>query len=190
MKMASKIILTLATIVGMVSAANADPISIEVSTVASGTLGGSQFTDSLVTFLGIGDTNNVEQNGSVNTLIVDFLVNFDVEGVGSGQFTDSIQAVSNNGSELGGFGNTSNAFGLVFISNSAFENYDLLSDLGPVSGIANFVFNIPHATTLGDLRISAGDTGTFTANVSGVPEPGAGLVFLFFASILTFRRLR
>lgn len=190
MTYASKIVFAMAITLGMVSAANADPITIEISSLASGSVGGSQFSNSLVTFVGVGDTNNVEQNGALSNLIVDFSVTFEVEGLGSGQFTDSIQAVSNSNSELGGLGNTTNEFGLVFIFDSAFENYDLQSDLGPVSGPAVFVFNVPHATTLGDLRISAGVTGTYTATVSGVPEPSAVLVFVSFGSILTFRRRR
>lgn len=146
----------------------AETITIEVRTVATGSLGTANFTNAMVTITGVGDTANVVANGSVNLLLEGIEVSVDVEGVGSAVFTDAVQAISNNNSELGGFGNTSNSFGLITVFNPAFSEYDLLTDLEPVSGFGVIVIGIPHQTTAGSLRLFSvlGDNATYTASVT------------------------
>ena len=178
-------------VVGTSTTVNGDPISIELTTIASGSLGATNFTDAAVSIYGLGDTDDVLVSGSANLLRDNFLVTFEIDGVGSGQFTDTIQAVSNNNSDLGGFGNITQGFGLAFIQNSAFATYDLQSSLDTVSGPANFVFGIPHETTEGSLRILSGSFGTFTASVgNNVPEPGSALAMALVGTLFAFRRRR
>lgn len=127
-------------------------IGIEASGVANGSLGDTNFTNANFTMFGSGDVNNVFTSGSSNLLLDGFEVSIEIEGAGFVVFTDAIQAVSNNNSDLGGFGNTSAGFGLLLVANEAFETYDLLSDLEPVSGAGVIVNGVPHQTTGGNLR--------------------------------------
>ena len=145
----------------------AETIVIETHAVATGSLGSQNFSNAAMTITGVGDTKNVFVSGSSNLLLDGLEVTVEIEGVGQALFTDLIQAVSNNNSDLGGFGNTSNNFGLLLVFNSAFENYDLLSDLDPVSGFGVIVIGVPHQTNLGSLRLFdiIGDA-TYTASTA------------------------
>lgn len=131
----------------------ADTIVIEVSAIASGSLGNQNFTAEMITITGTGDTDDVFVEGSSNLLLEGLEVTVAIDGIGSAVFTDAIQAVSNNNSELGGFGNTSNNNGLILVFNEAFENYDLLSGLEPVAGFGVIVIGIPHETDVGSFRL-------------------------------------
>lgn len=145
----------------------ADTVTIEVDAIATGSLGDKNFTNSAITITGVGDTADAMANGAVNILLDGLEVFVDVDQVGSAIFTDQIQAVSNNNSDLGGFGNTSNNFGLLLVFNPAFGNYDLTTSLDPVSGFGTIVIGVPHETSAGPLRLFSiyGDA-TFSATVS------------------------
>ena len=147
--------------------ASGDELTIEVSLVATGSLGNINFTNEMVTITGIGDTENVMVNGDVNLLLDGLEVTVDIANVGTAVFTDAIQAVSNNNSDLGGFGNTSNQFGLILVFNDAFSSYNLLTDLPPVSGFGVIVIGVAHQTDQGSFRFFdvTGD-GTISATVS------------------------
>ena len=132
---------------------SADTVTIELTAVATGSLADQNFTNAPITITGIGDTDNVMVEGSANLLLEGLEVSVDIEGVGSAVFTDEMQAVSNNNSDLGGFGNTSTEFGLLLIFNDAFAEYDLTTGLDPVSGFGVIVIGVPHATTAGNLRL-------------------------------------
>ncbi|MEM9412473.1 MAG: dockerin type I domain-containing protein [Planctomycetota bacterium] len=152
---------------GFIACTEADEIMIEVSAIATGSIGASDFTNAAMTITGVGDTQNVVLQGNSNLLLDDLVVTVEIEGVASAVFTDAIQAVSNNTSDLGGFGNTSNEFGLLFIFNDAFAKYDLTTDLDPVSGFGVIVIGVPHQTTMGSLRLFgiSGDA-TFRSTVA------------------------
>ena len=144
-----------------------ETITIEITAVANGSLGTQNFTNAPTTITGVGDTANVVASGTVNLLLEGLEVSVEIEGIGSAVFTDVIQAISNNNSDLGGFGNTSNSTGLLFVFNDAFADYDLLSDLDPVSGFGVIVIGIPHQTTSGSFRMFdiIGDA-TYSATVT------------------------
>ncbi len=168
-----------------------DQVTFEVTTVGTGSLGNLDFTNELVTIRGVGDTDNVDMNGSVNLLLQDLDVYVDIEGLDTAMFTDAIQAISNNNSNLGGFGNTSNNFGLLFVNNPAFAAYDLTTDLGPISGSANIVNGVGHETDAGSFRLF-GTNGSATFQATVVPEPATGclLAMGWIAASLKRRRLQ
>jgi hypothetical protein len=152
-----------------------ESIEVEVQVVASGSLGEANFSNQLVTITGLGDTSNVVVDGSINLLLDDLEVSVDVAGLGSAVFTDAIQAISNNNSDLGGFGNTSIGFGLLFIFDDAFATYDLMTDLDPVSGFGVIVIGVGHDTTAGALRLfSTSGDATFSADVASDCDFAAG----------------
>ena len=170
------------------SLVSADEITYELNTVASGSLGGVQFTNQGLTIRAVGDTDNVTTSGSLNLLNVDVLVSVEIVGLGSAEFTDAVQVVSNNNSDLGGFGNTSTSSGLIFINATEFETYDLRSEIGPVSGTA-IINGGTHGTDGGNLfLISSTTTGTFEARFSAIPEPGSAVVFVLMTSAAAMRR--
>jgi hypothetical protein len=149
------------------------------SVTASGSLGGSAFTDALVTITGTADTDDVMDLG--NVFIVPTSTTVSIAGVGTATFTDTIVAVDNRVTSLAGFGNmTANVF-VMGTTDPAFLTYDLRSPIGPISGPVGGVLG-PSATTLGALAFtSTSGNSTFTA-VTAVPEPssavlmGAGVV--------------
>ena len=144
----------------------ADTIIIEVTAVASGSLGSENFSSQTVTITGIGNTDDVFVSGSSNLLLDGLEVSVEVDGMELAVFTDAIQAVSNNNSNLGGFGNTSNGNGLILVFNDAFSSYDLLTNLDTVTGFGVIVNGVGHETTVGNFRLLQvfGDA-TFTATV-------------------------
>lgn len=155
--------------------AHSDTITIEATAFADGSLANQSFSNTFIRITGIGDTDNVVTSGNANLLLKGFEVSIEIEGIGSAVFSDVIQAVSNNNSDLGGFGNTSNEFGLLLIFNDAFGTYDLLGDLDPVSGFGVIVIGVPHQTTAGSLRFFdiVGDATISATVTSSCPfEPG------------------
>ena len=171
-----------------VSLINADEINYVVSTNASGSLGGVQFTDQLVTISAVGDTDNVQTNGDVNFLLTDIFVTVAIDGLGSAVFVDAIQAVSNNNSELAGFGNTSNSTGLIFVNDPVFETYDLRSEIGPITATA-FINAATHVTDAGNLFLF-GETviGSYEASITAVPEPSSTFALAMLMTAVGCRR--
>ena len=173
-----------------VSLINADEINYVVSTNASGSLGGVQFTDQLITISAVGDTDNVQTNGDVNFLLTDIFVTVEIDGLGSAVFVDAIQAVSNNNSELAGFGNTSNSTGLIFVNDPVFETYDLRSEIGPITATA-FINAATHVTDAGNLfLIGATASGSFEASFTAVPEPNSMFALTLVLTSVVCRRKR
>ena len=170
---------------------SADMVTIETTVVASGSLGGSSYTNELVTITGVGDTDDITSDGTVHLLSFGLQTTVEIDGLGSGLFTDSVQAVVNNNSELAGFGNSSIATGLLFVNAPIFETYDLLSGLGPVSGEAIPVFGIGHETDAGAFRINSvfGDA-TFSVQIDNVPEPSSSLAIVAVGFLTLIRRSR
>lgn len=168
---------------------SADTISVVVNAFGSGSLGQNSFENRLFTITGVGDIDNVRTNGSVHTLLIGFETTIEIDGFDSAQFTDTIQAVTNNNSELGGFGNTSESVGLLFVSNEAFETFDLRSSLREVTGEGIPVFGVPHQTDAGAFRInSLSGLATFSATVESVPEPCSTMLFVVVSGLCAVRR--
>jgi hypothetical protein len=175
----------------------ASPITYTLSTAASGTLGGSPFTNAAVTVTLTGDTANVAPGPVPFT---DVLVNsgnatVDVSGIGTGAFTDSIVIVDTL-TDISIFGvpavlilDNTTGTGILLQTGSVFTTYDLRSSLGPLSGaggVASGSHNTPiFPTTIGDLTWTVGQSlGTSTFTAVDTPEPGtlgffgAGLVMV------------
>ena len=175
--------------------ARAVPITYTATASASGSLGGTPFTDSPVTVAFAGDTSGV------TTLAPGVLLN--PAGVATVTVGGSGPAVFNAG---GTAAVVDQAFGGVGIaaetpnptagpggpplvlgaSGSPFATYDLTSAIGPVTGPATFDPGAVFPTDSGDLVLNAAGDVTFTASTtsSAVPEPasfamlGAGLLAL------------
>jgi hypothetical protein len=168
--------------------AQADPIRFEFTGVGTGSLAGKTFTNAPFFINLYGDTANITRPSS-DVYSLEGSSNFNIEGIGSGDFTQSTRVFSNVGNRTVGFsrGSSSGSSDLVNLTDPAFAGYDLTRPLALVreedpTAVSQFN-NI--STSLGLLTFTAIDVVTFRA----VPEPSAGLAALGLA-IVTLRRRR
>ena len=170
----------------------AGSITYTLTTTATGTFGGSSFTNALVTVTATGNTSNV-QPGPVpfnNDLFNPVSATVSVAGLGTGTFTDPIEMISTF-TDLSVFGvpavlildgPTLTGTGILLQTGPDFFGYDLRGSLGPITGtggVASGSHITPvFPTTAGDLTWAIGQalgTSTFTA-VAATPEPGTLLL--------------
>jgi hypothetical protein len=151
----------------------------------TGSLNGVAFTDSVLTLTMTADTSSIAGSAPIFTLIAP--LDFTLAGVGSGVFTDEVQAVANQTRPLAGFGDNSNGEGLLFTLNAAFAAYDLSTSVGPLSGEAIINAGTSFGTSGGAFVINSvsGGDATFAASVgSAIPEASTwGMLLLGFASL-------
>jgi hypothetical protein len=168
-------LLTLVAVIAAPVALHATPITYTESFIGSGSLGSTSFADQLVTLTGVGDTDNVVKQGtSVFVNIVP--TTFSIAGEAVGTFTDEIQFVSRQGPlPLGGVGDLTNNFAVMFGIHSAFATYDLTTAIGPFTGARIFNSGTSFATTGGAFTIDSAGDPTFeaTTGISSVPEPAS-----------------
>jgi hypothetical protein len=155
---------------------SAGPITYMDQVVASGTLGGTPFTNALVIVTLVGDTGNVVSSPPVFYNLGTATVN--VAGIGVATFTDTFGVsidTSAPPTKVGMGDATLKNGSLVDTENTAFASYDLSSAIGPISGSMYLSSTTTDPTTLGDLHLTSvnGDS-TFTAIT---PEP-ASLILL------------
>jgi hypothetical protein len=186
------------------SVCHATSITYTLSTTASGTLGGSSFTDASVTVTLTGNTSGITSGPAPYT---DVLINpgpttITVSGIGTGTFTDPIVVLDTltDNSLLGQpailFLDTTTDTGIVLETGAVFTTYDLNTSLGPISGLGGVASGSAitpvFPTTDGNLTWTVGQTlvdATFTA-VTTTPEPATLLlVGSGMAAMLARRRL-
>jgi hypothetical protein len=155
---------------------------IETAT-ASGSLGGTSFTNAFLTFTATADTNNVMSvPGSPGVLGVnDSSAMIDITGIGIATLTGATLTFVNTNTNVEAAGLTAGTIthpvvDLLSVQNSAFGTYGLTTSIGPLSG--NFsVGTGSHTitTSAGDLVLTTllnSPGGTFQAILGpSVPEP-------------------
>jgi PEP-CTERM motif len=167
--------------------ADASLITYTETDTASGSLGGTPFTDALVTIVFTGDTADVTGGGGVFFNEVG-TVTVTVAGLGTATFTDSMEINANQSiiPSFVGIGDNTVAGTILGTESAGLSSYDLMTSIGPVSGIA--VLNPGHHTfntTSGDFTLTSDVAGTsiFTADAT-VPEPSS--VFLLGSGLAGF----
>lgn len=158
--------------------------------IASGSLGGTAFTNALVTLTLTGNTSSVTSpSPGIFTLVAPLTVS--VAGLGSTSFTDTAQAVDNQSNGLAGFGdNTLNVF-ILGTGNSVFASYNLSTPIGPDTGSPALNPGASFNTASGAFVITSAGNSTFTASgLSSVPEPSefAPLVLGLFGLVTLARK--
>jgi hypothetical protein len=158
-----------------VTQVHADSITYSLTTTASGTFGGSSFTNAQVTVTLTGDTSNI-MPGPVP--FTDVLVNtgaakVSVFGLGTGTFTDPIAIIDtlNDPALHTIFGapvilivDQTTKTGILLQGGSIFSSYDLKGPFGPLSGLGG-VASGEHGitpvfpTTAGNVGDRSGPTG-------------------------------
>jgi hypothetical protein len=137
---------------------------------ASGSLGGTPFTDKVVTLTFTGDTSNVTGSGFITNSTPTATVN--IQGVGMATFTDSMNVADKTD---GAFFFEDNGLVLVEIPNSVFTTYDLKSPLGPLAFSNTLLNSISANTNAGTFMFTLTYNGssTLTATTTATPEPAS-----------------
>ena len=166
----------LAILVCSASPAPADTSTFTETTIASGTVDGTGFTNALVTITLTGDTANVG-SGSPGKFSLPGIGMVSVSGVGSDTFTDDIRAAENQALPGAGISDFTLNRTIIFTLNAGFASYDLTSSIGPLSGNGEFNNSFAFPTLGGTFDLTSIGTVTFTAVESvATPEPGSLLL--------------
>jgi hypothetical protein len=182
-------------VVGWAAPTQAAVITYTISSLASGTLGGTPFTDALVTVELTADTSGVTEP-IAGVLFNVGTATLSIDGVGTAIFNDpdGYAAVFFPPSvipdcpcfsifdEAANFPVSGTAiFGL---GDASLAGYDLASAFGPFTGTGGGVATEPDgspvafSTTAGDLLLTdGGDPATLTVTIAAVPEPASISLF-------------
>lgn len=183
----------------LVVAAKASTITFTDVTTASGTIGSTSFVGDLITISAVADTSDIVPIGG-GFFVDDNSASITIGSLGTFTFTTGTRFFVDGGEV--GFSRSS-ATGADLIdgpNNSAFSSWDMLSSIGPITGIgAIFQWNnvqCPSCGTLPAVVTNGGtlvlDNGspdvTFSAQVgtSAVPEP-TGMTFVLIGAFLAIR---
>lgn len=165
--------------IGAAGRVEASLITYTESTVASGTLGSTSFTNALLTLTFVGDTDNVTHPSAFMYMNSIGTATVTVAGVGTANFTDQI-AVYDDQTYAAGFLDVTNNKHIIDQAGGFHITYDLKTAVGPATGPIYPGTNTAFATDQGTLVItSAASSGTFTATVTAVPEPSSLVLALF-----------
>jgi len=186
----------LGTLLWTSSPALADSATYTETAVATGSLGGTPFTDALITITLVGDPSASVPIGFFGAVGVFGPATVTVEGIGTASFTDSL-AVFDSASPIFGdaAGITDSSVGLDVLDtlDATFGTYDLTTNIGPITNLSAFNPDdgscfACFATTDGNFALTSQNSGTSTFSAStAVPEPssllllGVGLSGLFLA---------
>jgi len=173
------------------SLASASTITFTESAVASGVLGSTSFTNSLITLTATGDTSTVTESppGFFRSNVPD--ISIDIASVGIATIMGG--QVFSCGDNLclstpplphaaGGFSpNPSVGRDILDTVDEAFNTYHLTTSIGPITDSSLINASFPFNTDRGVFEISSAGNATFTARAAAtVPEPGS-IALLGFA---------
>ncbi len=164
----------LAATAALAAPAQAGPITYTFTGNVSGNVGGTAFTNALLTLTALGDTSNVTQagpNSNFNNSVG--RIAFTLTGFGAGTSLNSFTVFDNQTNGIAGLTDQTTTFDVFDESSPSFTTYDLKSSLGPIPTGFPFTSTLrPLQTTLGAITISSSSNDTFTALASppAVPE--------------------
>ena len=158
--------------------ARADPIIYTEQAIASGSLGGQDFSDSLVTITLSADTGEVVAT-PFGLLTNAGQATLSVGGIGQAAIVDPLEAfayASPTGTALG-ITDPGAASDLLDTVVAPGFSYDLTTALAPVRGPSVINAYFPFATNAGDLDLVLAGDSRFSASLQAVPEPTSMALF-------------
>jgi hypothetical protein len=184
---------------GCVSPVLATPITYTETVTGTGTLDGTAFVDALVTLTLTGDTSTVLSGtpyglctpgpcyadpGSATVHVVEAGINK------TDTFTDSMVAWDNPLVDSMSIFDVTLPGSVLYINDPVFSTYQLLTSIGPVSGLSGlFAHTFP--TTSGNFTMtSVAATATFTATESSAPVPEPASLLLLGTGLAAVARRR
>jgi hypothetical protein len=173
----------------------AGPITYTMTGTLSGSLNGHAFTNEAFTFVLDGTTAGVTDDSGilVNDATSDSI---SITGVGSGDFTQPVEALVVPGYGIAGIGNSALNSGVV-IENGGFNTWNLSTSLGSLEEAGGaWADGGTLDTSFGVLVITGAENVSFSASITNaniiaaVPEPATiGLVALSLIGMAVRRRL-
>jgi hypothetical protein len=169
-------LLVYSTLLLIGSAANADSLTYIETATATGSLGGTAFTNATLSLTGVGDSSEISSASGIYELLLPVTVM--VSGIPeSATLTHNIDVVDNQTSSGAGFGDFTADFAILFDDASAFSTYNLASSIGPVSGTGaiNSGFSFSTPTNHGSLVLDSVSSVSFQAidTSATAPEPSS-----------------
>ena len=155
--------------------AAATPIKFTYTGTGSGALAGSAFSDAAFTITSFGDTDD-RQSFSGGFSLDHISATIDISGVGTFAFITATRTFVNNSIGVLGFSRAGVSLNDLYNGPSGGIDWDMLSDLGPVSGtfsLLQWALSPVIDTSGGVLAFTdSSGPGTFTATLTrDVPEP-------------------
>jgi hypothetical protein len=157
----------------------APPVSYQLSGIASGTIGATNFTNTPFEFTGTGDSDGLSQAGPgvfVNQLQE---VSSNLQGIGTVRALDAFYFYVNQSIPGAGFIDEVVAWDVFDFGASDFASYDGIFSLGPIS--VNELFLAPFKTTQGSLVLTTVSNLTFVTLPNlwqGATSVGSGWYYL------------
>jgi hypothetical protein len=167
--------------------ASASPVTYTVISTASGSLGGTPFTDQQVTFTTTADTANVIAPPGFPALVLGTPPAIQVTGFAPTTATDQFWVFCNQSDPRAGLYSSTNGAFIIYNDSAAFAGYDLTTSIGPVSGVPTINNGVTAPTAAGLFTFTSMSAVSFQAVV--VPEP-ATLTLLAFSLIPCTARAR
>ena len=171
--------------------AEAAPITYFESITTDGVLGGTVFTNELVTLSFTADTSNVTAGPGSSFTNIPSISTVTVAGVGSATFSDPVSLSVFVFPTFSEFSVTDTALSTdildTFALTSVFAGYDMTTPLGPVSGGAAYSVGTLFPTSVGNFEFTK--TGGGVSSVSAVPEPSSLFLIALGLSGLAAHRM-
>jgi hypothetical protein len=177
--------------------AEASPISYLEQITTDGSLGGTAFTNKLVTLTFTGDTSNVtffQGSNFTDYTNIPSVSTVTIAGVGTATFNDALSLSVFVFPTFSEFSATDTALSTdlldTFAVASGFAGYNMQGPLSPVSGGAAYPVGTLFGTNLGNFAFTRSGGGTSTVSAVA-PEPsGLLLIGLGLFSLAAYRTKR
>jgi hypothetical protein len=169
-------------LLAMAGRVDAALINYTETVVASGSLGGTSFTDATLIIDAMANTTDVVEAGRgsyyVDGLSVSFTLNLAGGGGDAGTFTSPGKAFVTQADQTFGIQlpTTTLAEDVLVVQSPDLGGFDMKTEIGPLTGTAIITPGQAFATSFGDLILtSTSGDATFRANFVGaaVPEPSS-----------------